>query len=90
MHKTEVHNGILFYLAVADHKFAVVGDSGIHAVVGDEFWKNIKDTTIEHFKHGEFVQGLIEGISKAGDSLKQYFPYHHLDRNELKDNISFE
>ncbi len=30
MDATELHNGILFYLAFESHHFAVVGDKGIH------------------------------------------------------------
>ena len=43
MHKTELRNGVLFYLAMKDHKFAILGDAGINAKVPDNFWENIKD-----------------------------------------------
>ena len=43
MHKTEQRNGILFYIALKDHKFAVLGDAGIHQKVGDEFWGKVKN-----------------------------------------------
>ncbi|MBI5009345.1 MAG: TPM domain-containing protein [Bacteroidia bacterium] len=33
MHNTADRNGVLFYLAVTDRKFAVIGDGGINAVV---------------------------------------------------------
>lgn len=90
MHKTQSRNGILFYLAVEDHKFAIIGDSGIHAVVGDEFWERIKESVINKFKDSLFLEGLVEGIQVAGHSLKQYFPYQNDDKNEQKDEISFE
>jgi uncharacterized membrane protein len=37
MHKTKFRNGALFYLSMNDHKFAVIGDAGINAVVEDNF-----------------------------------------------------
>lgn len=89
MHKTKARNGVLFYLAIDDHKFAVIGDSGIDTVVHDGFWEKIKDTTIEKFKKGEFTEGLIQGILEIGNSLKEYFPYHRDDENEQEDEISF-
>ncbi len=33
MHKTAERNGVLFYLAVKDRKFAIIGDAGINAKV---------------------------------------------------------
>jgi len=38
MTKTEQRNGVLFYLAAKDHKFAILGDAGINAVVEEGFW----------------------------------------------------
>lgn len=88
MHKTKLRNGILFYLATDDRKFAVVGDQGIHQVVGEEFWIAIKDSALSKFKEGFFVEGLIDGINQAGKSLKEFFPYQDGDQNELDNGIS--
>lgn len=89
MHKTESRNGILFYLSLDDHKFAVIGDVGIHQKVGDEFWDTIKNEMIPLFKDDKMVDGLTMGIEKAGIELKKYFPYQSDDKNELDDEISF-
>lgn len=89
MHKTEQRNGVLFYLAVKDRKFAILGDAGINAKVPDHFWEDIKLKMADHFKNEEFVSGLSEGIKMAGEQLKKYFPYQKNDVNELSDTISF-
>lgn len=89
MHKTENRNGILFYLSLDDHKFAVIGDAGINQKVGDEFWETIKNEMIPLFKEAKMVAGLALGIEKAGIELKKYFPYKSDDKNELDDEISF-
>ncbi|UBM60448.1 TPM domain-containing protein [Marinilongibacter aquaticus] len=86
---TALRNGVLFYLALEDRKFAILGDSGIDAKVDDGFWNEVKETLISHFKTGEYVKGLKEGIEKAGLSLKAHFPYQSDDINELSDDISF-
>jgi uncharacterized membrane protein len=89
MHKTEKRNGVLFYLAVLDQKFAIIGDGGINAVTPDDFWDKIKASMLSFFLKGEFADGLITGIQMAGKALKEYFPYQEDDINELSDEISF-
>lgn len=90
MHKTAERNGVLFYLAVRDRKFAILGDAGIHAKVGDGFWNDISDMLTQKFKEGKFTEGLSEGIILAGKHLKTHFPYRKDDVNELPDDISFD
>jgi uncharacterized membrane protein len=89
MHKTTARNGVLFYLAFEDKKFAIIGDAGINAVVKKDFWNEIKDMMASHFKKGEFFEGLNLGIREAGEALKAHFPYHSEDNNELSDDIIF-
>lgn len=89
IHKTKLRNGVLFYLAYEDHKFAILGDAGINAVTPKNFWDDIKDTMTDYFKKAEFAKGLSEGIRMAGEHLKKNFPYQSDDVNELSDDISF-
>ena len=88
MDATEQQNGILFYVAVDDHRFVVLGDKGIDRVVPDDFWESIKDEVIGRFKTREYARGLIEGILHAGEKLKEFFPVDDNDRNELSNTIS--
>jgi uncharacterized membrane protein len=89
MHKTEKRNGVLFYLAVRDRKFAILGDAGINAVTPDDFWEKISAVMKEQFSDGSFATGLSRGILMAGEALKSHFPYQEDDVNELSDEISF-
>lgn len=89
MQKTEARNGVLVYMAVEDHKFAIIGDAGINAKVEDDFWDLTKEKMLKHFKKGELTKGLVEGVLCAGERLKEFFPYQSDDRNELADDISF-
>lgn len=89
MHKTDLRNGVLIFLAVNDHKFAIIGDAGINSKVPADFWDKVKDEMLAHFKLGEFTEGLITGIQMAGEKLNAFFPLHPDDKNELSDEISF-
>jgi uncharacterized membrane protein len=90
MNKTDEHNGVLFYLAVKDKKFAIIGDAGINAKVPPGFWDSISAVLQNNFKEGRFTEGLSEGIKLAGEHLKLYFPHRKDDVNELPDEISFD
>lgn len=89
MYKTALRNGVLFYLSINDHKFAILGDVGINSKVPDDFWEKIKEHMGSKFKEGLFSDGLAEGIRMAGEQLKVHFPYQSADLKELPDDISF-
>lgn len=88
MDETKLQNGVLIYVAVEDKTFVIYGDKGINDVVSNDFWDSTKDVTQSYFKTGDFSQGLIEGVLKAGEALKTYFPVEDNDINELSNEIS--
>ena len=90
MKKTDMRNAVLCYVAVKDNKFAVIGDSGINSLVEENFWEDVKSLLLAQFKKGNFTEGLVAGITKAGEKLKKHFPYQTDDTNELSNEISFE
>lgn len=89
MLKTEQRNGVLFYLAVKNRKFAILGDAGINEKVPEDFWEDVKAMMLDEFRQGNMAQGLIKGIRMAGEKLREHFPYQSDDVNELSDDISF-
>jgi uncharacterized membrane protein len=90
MAQTAARNGVLFYLATQDGRFAVFGDEGIHQQVGDPFWQGLRDRMSERFRRNEFALGLEEAIGAVGAHLAAAFPRTGEDRNELPDAISWE
>ena len=89
MHKTKLRNGVLIYLAIRNRKFAIIGDSGINAVVDKGYWDNSKAKMLEAFRDGQFTGGLTAAILDVGIKLKSFFPHKPDDVNELPDEISF-
>ncbi|MEL1239759.1 TPM domain-containing protein [Flavobacterium flavipallidum] len=88
MDETALKNGVLIYLAVDDHNFVICGDKGINDVVGADFWNCTRDAMVVQFKQNNFKQGLVDGILRAGEQLKKYFPWQEGDTNELSNEIS--
>ena len=89
MHNTALRNGVLFYLATEDRKFAILGDGGINAVVAEGFWNEVKDIVIAGLVAGNPAEGLASGIRLAGQQLSNHFPVKENDANELSNDISF-
>lgn len=90
MHQTKLRNGVLFYVALKDHQFAVLGDAGINAIVPEHYWEDVTAEVIRSFKAKQYAEGLSKGIRMAGEQLKAHFPYNATgDTNELSDDISF-
>ncbi len=73
-------NGVLFYLAVRNKEFAIIGDGGINAKVPENFWDKTKSTVLKHFRQEKYAEGLIEGILMAGNQLKEHFPRKKMTR----------
>ncbi len=88
MDNTKDGNGVLIYVAVNARKFSIYGDTGIHKVVPPDFWESTKNTIQAHFAKGEFKQGLVAGIEKAGKELQTHFPWIPGDTNELSNEVS--
>ena len=89
MFKTVQRNGVLFYAAIKSRKLAIVGDEGIHLRVEQVFWNELTGKILEYFAQNQYKEGLISGITAAGEKLKEYFPRQDDDVNELPDEISF-
>jgi uncharacterized membrane protein len=88
MENTQGRNGVIIYVAVKSKHFAIYGDKGINEKVDIDFWDSTKEIMQNHFKNGNFKQGLIDGILKAGEQLKNHFPFQDNDTNELSNEIS--
>ncbi len=90
MTRTKDRNGVLFFVVPARRKFVVLGDSGIHERVGQEFWHRVVGVVSERFRRGDFTGGLIRGIEEVGEQLSTHFPYAAAtDVDELPDDVDF-
>jgi uncharacterized membrane protein len=88
MTRTKHRNGILIYLATEHRKFAILGDEGIHRVVPENYWEEVKDKMQKLFREGKFLEGICLGVREVGEKLKVHFPVEKAEPNELPDTIS--
>ncbi|HSF06632.1 MAG TPA: TPM domain-containing protein [Methylomirabilota bacterium] len=88
MPRTRERNGVLIYLAFADRRLAIVGDEGIHASVGADYWDRVRDLLVERLREGRVREALVEAVTEVGRTLRAYFPRRPDDTNELSDRVS--
>ena len=89
MERTRQRNAVLIFVAPRAHKFAVVGDKGIHEKCGNELWPRVVDKMREHFQNAHFTDALVEAIEEIGSVLAVEFPSKSgRNPNELPDEIS--
>ena len=90
MHKTQLRNAVLVYVAIKDRQLAVFGDEGIHNKVGNEYWANEVVKMIHAFNRENIAQGIAQCVKNIGEALCTHFPYDKdTDKNELPDDIVF-
>jgi uncharacterized membrane protein len=87
MTATRDRNAVLFFVVPSRHRFAVLGDRGIHEKVGPEFWSRIARTLAVRFRGGDYTGGLVDGIEAVGERLAAHFPADASNTNELPDVV---
>lgn len=90
MDATQDRNGVLIYVAMKDHQFAVLADQGIHEKVGQAFWNQEVSVMTKHFQNAAPAEAIEAVITDVGQALKTHFPYDRVnDKNELPDDMVF-
>lgn len=87
MERTKYRNAVLLFVAPRSRTFAVIGDEAVHAKCGDDFWRQLAGAMTDYFKRGDYTDGLVHGINRAGDLLAEHFPRDTDDKNELSDDV---
>jgi uncharacterized membrane protein len=87
MHKTRERNAVLILVGPRVHKFAVVGDNGIHEKCGDEFWQRVVERMRTHFQNEKFSDALVEAVKEIGTVLTKHFPKTSRNTDELPNDV---
>ena len=90
MTETRDRNGVLFFIVPSRRRFAVIGDQGIHAKVGDDFWIELSDILSAAFRESRFTDGLVQAIEAVGARLAIHFPPRPDDNpDQLPNTVDF-
>lgn len=92
MHMTATNdrNAVLFFVVPARRKIVVLGDTGVHAKVGEEFWHHIVKAVSHSFRAHDYTDGLVRAIAAVGRQLTVHFPRDPEGRpNQLPDDVDY-
>lgn len=87
MEKTRDRNAVLLYLVPLTRKFAILGDTAVHAKCGDRFWKETCAEFTQTVHNHSMTKAIVKTIAKIGVLLAEHFPAQPGDKNELPDQI---
>ena len=82
---TEENSGILIYVQLVDRRVEILADRGIAARVAQAEWDAICRAMEASFRRGEWRQGALQAVARAGDLLALHFPAGQSNPNELPD-----
>lgn len=89
MSTTRERNAVLILVAPEARQFAIIGDEGVHAKCGDDFWREVAAVMETHFRAGRHTDAIVEAVARTGSVLAREFPHRPDDRNELPNTIVY-
>jgi uncharacterized membrane protein len=86
---TELNNGVLIYLLLAEHAIEIVADRGLARHVDDGHWQSVLGDMRDAFRAGRYEDGLMHAIDQVEALLMQHFALAEgaPNPNELPDRV---
>ena len=82
---TEENSGILIYVQLVDRRVEILADRGIAAQVSQPEWDAICRGMEQRFREGQWRQGAVQAVTRAGELRATHFPARDNNPNELPD-----
>jgi uncharacterized membrane protein len=80
---TELRNGVLIYVLMADRDVEIVADRGAAARISPIEWEAACRLMESHFREGRYREGALAGVEAVGGLLEREFPSRSDNRDEL-------
>jgi uncharacterized membrane protein len=71
---SELNNGVLIYVLMADRDVEIVADRGAAARISPAEWEAACRLMESHFRAGQFREGSLVGVQAVGELLEREFP----------------
>jgi uncharacterized membrane protein len=80
---SELNNGVLIYVLMADRDVEIVADRGAAARISPIEWEAACRLMESHFREGRYREGALAGVEAVGGLLEREFPSRSDNRDEL-------
>ncbi len=74
MWNTELRNGVLIYVLLADRDVEIIADRGANQRITQADWEGVCRVMEDHFLAGRFAEGSLAGVGGVADLLARHFP----------------
>ena len=81
---TELRNGVLIYVLLADRDVEILADRGAAERIGQADWEGVCRVMEGHFREGRYSEGALAGVAGVGRLLEKHFP---ADRGRNRDQL---
>ena len=71
---SELNNGVLIYVLMADRDVEIVADRGAAARIAPHEWEAACKLMENHFHEGRFLEGAVAGVQAVGGLLEREYP----------------
>jgi len=71
---TELNNGVLIYLLLAEHRIELVADRALNRHTDPAKWQSLMESMSEAFRKRDYESGLAKAIDGISALLTQHFP----------------
>jgi uncharacterized membrane protein len=81
---TELRNGVLIYVLLADRDVEILADRGASERIAQADWEGVCRVMESHFRAGRFAEGSLAGVEAVAGLLERHFP---ADRGRNRDEL---
>lgn len=92
LHKSKDRNAVLIYIDVKQRRASILGDKGIHAIIGDQGWNQVIRDLMQSFKNDDRLNGIKAAIDTVSSCLQKQFPLKRGEehKNQLSNLITHD
>ena len=84
---TRERNGVLLFISVLERRVFILADQGVNDKVDRDHWRSIVDDLTAAIRRSQRGPAVCQTIGEIGAVLREHFPIHPDDKNELRDLI---